>query len=624
MPGEWAGIIGMLYDHLVHSDQEFELLHQIDKDAVQYDLSLETAIGQTTAELARLTGASRGSVYIFNGTYFVPAFNTDIPVEELHQLEPEDLSLDDTDAKSLRFIQLDKQPRLRDCFPHASTIILLPLSQGNGQSFCLIILEYPDLVKGTLNMKDGGSRVFLETVQRQLSNTIALRDHARRSQRYAELSTSFFAYALNPTKCFDELAQQIPRFLPRFGPLEIVPDPDVQLLLYDAEEDILRIVGTTGKELRATRISVDHSFCGSLIRDPDMPFKVGDPQQDPYYKDYLGLHRGEPMRHELAVPIRWNGSIIGILNLESSKPGAFTIAHIESMLQITGPQGKPSIAPLIYALAQSILISNSQQRAMTMAFDKHLTHISKTLRHGTATLVSTIAGTLMYVEKALAENPEKALNHLRNVQLDFESLVEYIEKYREDIRGFSDYAGRPIRRLIKDAISLVRKDAERHDILVELLPGDELYAYCSLLFVQHIYDLLMNAIVWVEERIKSDSSERGMVKVSVCLEPEPPDGQERELNKRIRVTIWDNGQGASEEDLKWIGEPGFTSKQDRESHGFGVFGAKSYIEAIHGVWVPPKSVKGKYFEIAFLLDAVQEEHERHKTFVDRSNIATTG
>jgi signal transduction histidine kinase len=183
-------------------------------------------------------------------------------------------------------------------------------------------------------------------------------------------------------------------------------------------------------------------------------------------------------------------------------------------------------------------------------------------------------------------------------------LLDYIDKYRESIRGFAEITKHPIRRLINAAIEMFPKILELENIHIRLLPGEDLYVLASSLLTQHLHDLLNNAVLSVKARLATGRSEPGRIEVEVKREPAPLERQEKIGNERCRVSIWDNGLGASPEVLAQIGKPQYTTRKAEGGSGFGVFATRRYVESIHGVWLRPESTKGEFFEISFVLDVV--------------------
>jgi signal transduction histidine kinase len=88
------------------------------------------------------------------------------------------------------------------------------------------------------------------------------------------------------------------------------------------EGDCLVIEATTGYERIGTRVAIQHSVTGRSLRSGRAVY-VPDVAADPDYQRYLG----EEMKSELAVPLIIGTEMLGVLNIESAVPGAFTLDH---------------------------------------------------------------------------------------------------------------------------------------------------------------------------------------------------------------------------------------------------------------------------------------------------------
>ena len=64
-----------------------------------------------------------------------------------------------------------------------------------------------------------------------------------------------------------------------------------------------------------------------MVAKTRQPVMIADVRQPPWSRIYYPLDHGLQMRSELAVPLLGTGGrLVGVLNLESPQPGAFTEA----------------------------------------------------------------------------------------------------------------------------------------------------------------------------------------------------------------------------------------------------------------------------------------------------------
>lgn len=95
------------------------------------------------------------------------------------------------------------------------------------------------------------------------------------------------------------------------------------ILLVDETAGDLVLAAAHGYEVTlGTRLTPDEGICGAVLRT-GLPVCVGDVTQDPRY---IGGVDGA--RSELAIPLIWEGTILGVLNVESKEPNAYTAADV--------------------------------------------------------------------------------------------------------------------------------------------------------------------------------------------------------------------------------------------------------------------------------------------------------
>jgi signal transduction histidine kinase len=119
--------------------------------------------------------------------------------------------------------------------------------------------------------------------------------------------------------------------------------------------------------------------------------------------------------------------------------------------------------------------------------------------------------------------------------------------------------------------------------------------YCSPLLKQHLYSIFDNAVLALDDRLKEDPRV-GTIQISITKDSLPP-GQEVALNTSWAVSIKDNGNGVTPEDLVRLRkfEPG-TSLWKTKSTGSGLVALQRFMNSIGGR-VELKSTYGESFEV---------------------------
>lgn len=80
------------------------------------------------------------------------------------------------------------------------------------------------------------------------------------------------------------------------------------------------------------RLELDGPGITARVARSGRVVRVDDVTRDP---DYVPLYAGSPVRSEIAVPLRMAGRVLGVVNLESRAPAAFTGAD-EQLLEVLG------------------------------------------------------------------------------------------------------------------------------------------------------------------------------------------------------------------------------------------------------------------------------------------------
>jgi signal transduction histidine kinase len=202
--------------------------------------------------------------------------------------------------------------------------------------------------------------------------------------------------------------------------------------------------------------------------------------------------------------------------------------------------------------------------------------------------LSAINGTVLNMdidyrkEKLSDEKFDKYLN-------DIEATTAYLSK---TINDFTDFFSRTkeaerfhISSVIAQAKILALLSSSNDIDLVYLNRGDiEMKGYASEL-IQSILVLLNNAIYICKENL--ETIERGNILIDVV-----------QSNKKVAITVEDNGGGIKKTDIKKIFDPYFTTKEKHNGTGLGLYIVKLIIEdSMDGKIFVHNGKKGAIFTI---------------------------
>jgi two-component system, NtrC family, sensor kinase len=144
-----------------------------------------------------------------------------------------------------------------------------------------------------------------------------------------------------------------------------------------------------------------------------------------------------------------------------------------------------------------------------------------------------------------------------------------------------------VRRVVGRALELLGSMARKHDAMLSLVGDDApmIVKADAGQLDQALTNIVMNALQAV--------SKGGKVEVSMQAErTRPPEDDSAPERRYIRLSVQDDGDGISEEDLPHIFEPFFTTRQVGQGTGLGLSIAYGIIHE-HGGWITVSSEVGK-------------------------------
>jgi signal transduction histidine kinase len=605
MPREWVAPLQDLYDYLALADSRLELLRYIDEKTRHAALNplsatcdIQGLLNHTTTRLTQLTGADRGSLYLHDSTELLRAFTTD------------DLPRPPTISTALLW-RPEQAPELAQPFVlttnqdsdsslhttlGAKVILYFPVPNRTNDPLAYIFLEsniHP--VNSPLVRVESQDTVSM--IALQLSNTIHFYNEARRSHFQLSTAKSFFDGELEPTKSFNSILDHVRAFLPSLGPLDIKPAPEAQLLLHKADHSFLRIIGSTAPDIEWPNVSIDASACGLLIRDRSLPYYLLDPKDDPNYRAYLGAN----MRSELAIPMSLSGGATAILNLESPNRNAFHQRHIRAMQEACA-----LLRPMFDVFSQFVDASIYAQRVVIATTEQYLSQLIQTLKHECGNPLSIIGVQAQLLDMRVGKESEATRALIQTIQRNVARIDSNLDDFNRNVSGYSKPSRIPIRALVKDVVAKIEelnRSVGKYKVEFDVRNGAEIEVYCSGFVRRHIHEFLENAVYWIGRRIETVSpTPPGKITVTIRRDPLPPGRTERNLNKRCRIVIRDNGTGASAAELEKINHgKRFTGRGPDGGTGVGVQAAREYLQTVSGE-LEVLSRKAEYFEVHIILE----------------------
>jgi signal transduction histidine kinase len=539
-------------------------------------------------------------------------------------------------------------------FPGKKTILLYPMFSAKSDLICVFVVADSKAKQlSRLTVPTFGNSVL--ALVSQLAIAYNHHDRATEHARVRELWSSFVQSDLSPTKCFKTVAKRIGEFFPDFGPIQFRGDPQVQILMLSKDPDPdardpneLVIRGTTGDEYAGTRIAISRSISGHLINSPNLSYFCDDPTKPEYkglYREYLG----KAIRTELVVRLIVEGNTVGVLNLESGTPLAFNIHHIKALLRLAD-----SIAPVLSVFEQRLEMNSNMQLSVASSTARYLSGIARVYRHSLTTPLATfrtnvdeasdvvLKDAMQIVERVqtaigagsqskLISNIDKLVKTLDGTKELFALLRDtqaeistYTNDFVADIANYAESGPANLLAILQAAVQLVNESIiHGKPIRIEFAPIESdgpPTVFASRLLKQHLYSIFHNAVRAIEARCLLDPIS-GLISISV-REESPPASQEVLLNKTWVVSIRDNGQGVTEEQLIELNRFDFGTRfREDPGQGFGLVAAHRYIASIGGR-IELDSEFGSFFEV--ILHFSREEPTDKRRLIGEINGETNG
>lgn len=347
----------------------------------------------------------------------------------------------------------------------------------------------------------------------------------------------------------------------------------------------LEIVATGGEEAEDRRGHLIPAGAGitSLAFSSGEPVVIDDVHSDPRY---VGL-RSET-RSELAVPLRYQGESVGVLNFERAEVAAFGAEEV-ALAQIVANSAAQAIAR-----AQLLEQLRTQNRALDTA-NRHKSEFLATMSHELRTPLNSIIGFSELLLDAPGEGYDQATQEqfLETIHTSGRHLLSLIN----DILDLSKVeAGHMelvleqcvVPELVAQTLSTLHPLAERSSIKLKLDSDDTTSIVVDAgKLKQILYNLLSNAIKFTPAG--------GTVTVST-----------RRVDDGMELTVADTGIGIASDDQERI----FREFQqidigpDRhyEGTGLGLTLTRRFVELHEGkIWIKSEVGQGSTFHV-FLPD----------------------
>ena len=242
------------------------------------------------------------------------------------------------------------------------------------------------------------------------------------------------------------------------------------------------------------------------------------------------------------------------------------------------------IETLYARLLGAVLAQRREREARLMTGDAVAASIAHEVKQPLTAMITSADAGFRFLDRS-TPNLDRAKEAFRLIAADGHRAGAVVENIRANFRNdLRTRLALDINELIREALALERSDLEKHRILVQVEPNDQLPEVRGnrVQLQQVLLNLITNAIdamaITDEPRVLS-------VKYEACE------------GDSVKVSVVDTGAGISSHDTDRIFDPLFTTKAD--GMGMGLSICRAIVEAHDGrLWFVPNTPRGAVFQFS--------------------------
>jgi len=282
----------------------------------------------------------------------------------------------------------------------------------------------------------------------------------------------------------------------------------------------------------------------------------------PSYGSKHGLPEGHAaLLRFISVPVIEDGNVVMLCGI-GNKTYDYDTEDIQSVQIIANEiwrlvQRKRNLAKL--KLAQELLITQSRSAAM----GEMVSMIAHQWRQPISVIGMCANNMLLDIELENMDVKEFD-KQLHDILFQTEHLSSTIDDFRNFFKPNKRKEYVSIKSILEDALKLLEKSFENHLISLSLHVSSET---AIMLHKRELLQVFLNILKNAKEALEHNSGEQGVI--SIFLE---------EDEKNVCIKICDNGGGMSPEVMKHLFEPYFSTKNEKNGTGLGLYMSKTIVE----------------------------------------------
>jgi C4-dicarboxylate-specific signal transduction histidine kinase len=220
-------------------------------------------------------------------------------------------------------------------------------------------------------------------------------------------------------------------------------------------------------------------------------------------------------------------------------------------------------------------------------------------------------------------NLEKALDAMHRLPAAEQALIALTHDFADDLGGLGVATMVNLPELAHEAAVLAREGllaGRLHHISIDDETGKDVNVtvFASRLLKQHLYSLLHNSVLSLEQRMEAESNRApGVIRIWIS-EALSRSAGDIESERAWALHVRDNGAGVFPEQLAELRrfKPGLRFREGT-GQGMGLFAMQRYVSSLGGR-VELNSEAGEYFEVVILLNERPQERPRPEVSHDES------
>lgn len=440
------------------------------------------------------------------------------------------------------------------------------------------------MIIGVLNVEwpepDGFDDMDVEIIEQFALQAAAAIDSVR--QREALSLTLRLAELIHSMPYRDAIRQTLEELAKSF-PFEVV----IQFLLLSRDAQLLVIEASTKMDTETVAVLVNDSVSGiaalenRAVRSGNVAEKFGEK-----FKSTVADSGGPWIKSELAVPIHESGRVIGVLNLESPEPDAFTEhdEYLVTLLANTGVWNRSREADRQRALSAMATVGDVAAGLV------HILTNRLPLLYETSKQVVALAD-----RNAPPDEIKTASEQVLVAATGFGERVEKLrERYQNALAGNAPMKlNEVVKRQAREINS--RNNSESPDYIHIDYQLDR--SLGELKLPRGIGDVLWNLLSNANAAIPNDR--RGTITIRTRLHC----GKYTGKPEMLEICVRDDGRGISREEQKTL----YDLKFKEGAHGFGLWWIKKFVDRFDGTIELNSDVdQGAVFKLSFPLTSLGE------------------